>query len=39
MTLVQLYRPAWLFTWATVAGMVLLAIFPSLVTFLPQLFK
>ncbi len=39
MTLPQLYRPAWLFTWASVGGMVVLTIFPDLVTFLPQLLK
>jgi TRAP-type C4-dicarboxylate transport system permease large subunit len=39
MTLPQLYRPAWLFVFATVVGMALLSVFPQLVTFLPQLVK
>jgi tripartite ATP-independent transporter DctM subunit len=39
MTLPQLYRPAWLFVFATVVGMALLSVFPQLVTFLPHLVK
>lgn len=39
MTLAQLYRPAWMFVWATVAAMVLFTLFPEIITILPQLTK
>jgi TRAP-type C4-dicarboxylate transport system permease large subunit len=39
MSLVQLYRPAWLFVWATVAGMVLFTVFPEIITVLPRMMK
>lgn len=39
MTLPQLYRSAWLFVLATVAGMALFTVFPELVTFLPRISK
>lgn len=38
-SLAQLYRPAWLFTCATVGGMVLFTVFPELITFLPKVLK
>jgi tripartite ATP-independent transporter DctM subunit len=39
MTLAQLYRPAWMFVWATVAAMALFTLFPEIITILPQLTK
>jgi TRAP-type C4-dicarboxylate transport system permease large subunit len=39
MSLAELYRPAWIFTLMTVAGIALFTLFPALVTFLPQVLK
>ncbi|MPZ57139.1 MAG: TRAP transporter large permease subunit [Rhizobiales bacterium] len=39
MTLPQLYRPAWTFVLVTVFGIVVFAVFPDLVTFLPRALK
>jgi tripartite ATP-independent transporter DctM subunit len=39
LTLPQLFRPAWLFTWASVGGIVLFSFFPEIVTFLPNALK
>jgi TRAP-type C4-dicarboxylate transport system permease large subunit len=39
MSLPQLYRPAWLFVGATIAGMVLFTLFPQIITALPKLMK
>jgi TRAP-type C4-dicarboxylate transport system permease large subunit len=39
MSLPQLYRPAWLFVGATIAGMALFTVFPQIITALPQLMK
>jgi tripartite ATP-independent transporter DctM subunit len=39
MSLTQLYRPAWLFVGATVAGMALFTLFPEIITVLPRLTK
>jgi tripartite ATP-independent transporter DctM subunit len=39
MSLPQLYRPAWLFVGATLAGMVLFTLFPQIITALPRLMK
>ena len=33
----DIYRASWPFVWLIVAGMVVLAIFPDLITFLPRL--
>jgi tripartite ATP-independent transporter DctM subunit len=38
-SLPQLYRPAWLFVGATVAGMALFTLFPQIITALPKLMK
>jgi tripartite ATP-independent transporter DctM subunit len=38
-TLAHLYRPAWLFTFATIGGMVLFSVWPELITFLPKALK
>jgi TRAP-type C4-dicarboxylate transport system permease large subunit len=39
MTLAELYGPAWTFTLTTIAGIILFAVFPELVTFLPRVLK
>jgi TRAP-type C4-dicarboxylate transport system permease large subunit len=39
LTLTQLYRPAWLFVWVTVAAMFLFTVFPEIITVLPRLTK
>jgi tripartite ATP-independent transporter DctM subunit len=39
MTLQQLYRPAGVFVWATIGGMALFTVFPSVITFLPRMMK
>ncbi len=38
-SLTELYPPAWLFTFVTLAGVALFAVFPELITFLPKLIK
>lgn len=39
MSLAQLYRPAWLFVFGTLAGMALFTVFPQIITVLPRLMK
>jgi TRAP-type mannitol/chloroaromatic compound transport system permease large subunit len=33
----EIFRASWPFVWIIVAGMVILAVFPDLITFLPNL--
>jgi TRAP-type C4-dicarboxylate transport system permease large subunit len=38
-SLAELYPPAWLFTFVTLAGVALFAVFPDIITVLPRLMK